>query len=517
MATTEIYLVRHGETAANSRNIVQGQSDVPLNERGLAQAARLAERLKDMRFDAVYASDLDRAMRTARIVAPHVEVIPSKELREWDLGDWVGRPFEEVKRLYPDEVDAFLHDHSPCPITGGESKEAAYDRVNRFLDELDIVYIATERLAGVSGVDTYFVKEKNEQIFTDNTGSYYRLPAIVNGEKTEIKVDATKTYTDKSGNSIDFTKNSTVYGLFAITNVVKDKNDIITSFVDVTGDVFDASTSTTNKTSGTVGTVRVASGVLGIGAKGDKDLAKYYAYDSNTVAYYVDKDYKDINVINISSIANDTNDYVYGVRDDNVPANYKKLSEVVVVEQEDSTVETHTVSITGANGNAWVDEVNGTHYANQTSITVEDGEDFQFKLAPLAGKKVVSVKVGSTELTPDVNGVYTVSNVTGDITVDVTCGNVLKLTVTNSDDAAITVAVNGNAPEAVSNGASTAGDYEVTNGQMVTVTIVYNGTTPALAGTTNATVIPVSQVGNSITYQVYIGNATTAPVVTFTA
>ena len=393
----------------------------------------------------------------------------------------------------------------------------AYVTNSEYSSQLDIVYIATERLAGVSGVDTYFVKEKNEQIFTDNTGSYYRLPAIVNGEKTEIKVDATKTYTDKSGNSIDFTKNSTVYGLFAITNVVKDKNDIITSFVDVTGDVFDASTSTTNKTSGTVGTVRVASGVLGIGAKGDKDLAKYYAYDSNTVAYYVDKDYKDINVINISSIANDTNDYVYGVRDDNVPANYKKLSEVVVVEQEDSTVETHTVSITGANGNAWVDEVNGTHYANQTSITVEDGEDFQFKLAPLAGKKVVSVKVGSTELTPDVNGVYTVSNVTGDITVDVTCGNVLKLTVTNSDDAAITVAVNGNAPEAVSNGASTAGDYEVTNGQMVTVTIVYNGTTPALAGTTNATVIPVSQVGNSITYQVYIGNATTAPVVTFTA
>lgn len=136
MATTEIYLVRHGETAANSRNIVQGQSDVPLNEKGLAQAARLAERLKDMRFDAVYASDLDRAMRTARIVAPYAEVIPSKELREWDLGDWVGRPFDEVKRLYPEEVDAFLHDHTICKITGGETKDEAYGRANRFLDEL---------------------------------------------------------------------------------------------------------------------------------------------------------------------------------------------------------------------------------------------------------------------------------------------------------------------------------------------------------------------------------------------
>ena len=398
----------------------------------------------------------------------------------------------------------------------------AYVTNSEYSTQLDIVYIATERLAGMSGVDTYFVKEKNEKIITNSTGSYYVLPAIVDGVKTEIKVDATRTYVDKSGNPIDFTKNSTVYGLFAITNVVENKDGIITSFVDVTGDVFDARLNgtkgtTANTSSSIVGTVRVASGVLGIGEKGDKDKAEYYAYDSNTVAYYVDKDYKDIDVINVTSIANDTNDYVYGIQDDDVPTNYKKLSEVVIVEQEDSTVETHTVSITGANGNAWVDEVNGTHYANQTSITVEDGEDFQFKLAPVAGKKVVSVKVGSTELTPDVNGVYTVSNVTGDITVDVTCGNVLKLTVTNNDDAAITVAVNGNAPEAVANSASTAGNYEVTNGQVVTVTIVYSGTTPVLTGTTNAVVIPVSEVSNSVTYQVYIGNTADAPVVTFSA
>ena len=45
MNRTEFYIVRHGETAANSRNVVQGQNDVPLNETGLAQAARLAERL----------------------------------------------------------------------------------------------------------------------------------------------------------------------------------------------------------------------------------------------------------------------------------------------------------------------------------------------------------------------------------------------------------------------------------------------------------------------------------------
>lgn len=133
---TEFYIVRHGETAANSRNIVQGQNDVPLNETGLAQAARLADRLKPLRFDAVYASDLDRAMRTARIIAPDCEPVPAAALREWDLGDWVGRPFDEVKRLYPDEADGFLHDREDLQITGGESKREMYGRVGRFLDEL---------------------------------------------------------------------------------------------------------------------------------------------------------------------------------------------------------------------------------------------------------------------------------------------------------------------------------------------------------------------------------------------
>ena len=133
---TEFYIVRHGETAANSRNIVQGQNNVPLNENGLAQAARLAARLKDMRFDAVYASDLDRAMQTARIVAPYADIIPARQLREWDLGEWVGKPFDEVKRLFPEEVDAFLHDRAECTVTGGESKAEVYGRIGRFLDEL---------------------------------------------------------------------------------------------------------------------------------------------------------------------------------------------------------------------------------------------------------------------------------------------------------------------------------------------------------------------------------------------
>ena len=397
------------------------------------------------------------------------------------------------------------YENMPSTATDVTANAFAYVTNDEYSQQLDAVYLVVDHLAGISAVDTYFVKEAKETITSNSTGSYYTLPAIVEGEKTEVKVSITCSEVDDNENE---------YGLFAITNVVMDENGIITSFTDVTNTTtFSASAGTLNNTmSGTVGTVRASSGVLGIGASGDKDHAEYFAYGSDTVAYYVDKDYEDINIINVASIANDTNDYVYAIRDDDVNS-YKKLDAVVIVEQEDSSVVTHTVTITGANSNAWVNKVDGTHYANQTSITVEDGKDFQFKLDPLAGKQVASVKVGSTELTPDANGVYTVSNVTGNITVNVTCGNILSLSVKNTAASGITVQVGDNAPEAVAgSSATTTGTYNVTNGQVVNVTVVYGNAsgTPTLTAT-NATAIPVNTVAGSVTYQVWIdSNASTS-------
>ena len=404
------------------------------------------------------------------------------------------------------------YENMPSTATDVPASAFAYVTNSEYSKQLDAVYLVVERLAGISAVDTYFVKEQDAKIYTDNTGSYYRLPAMVDGEKTEVKVDATKTI-----DGINFTANSTVYGLFAITNVTTDSNGIITNFNNVTdtttfdADVSGLSESISYSGSNVLGTVRANSGVIGIGNGGDKDTAEYYAYGSDTLAYYVDEDYEDISIISVSSIANDTNDLVYAIRDDS--ATYKKLDTIVIVEQEDSSVVTHTVTITGANSNAWVNKVDGTHYADQNSITVEDGKDFQFKLDPVAGKQVASVKVGSTELTPDATGVYTVSNVTGNITVNVTCGNVLSLSVTNTAASGITVQVGDNAPEAVAgSSATTTGTYNVTNGQVVNVTVVYGNAsgTPTLTAT-NATAIPVNTVAGSVTYQVWIdSNASTS-------
>ena len=221
------------------------------------------------------------------------------------------------------------YENMPSIDTTVVTDAVAYVTNSEYSTQLDVVYIATKQLAGISAVDTYFVKEKNEDIITNSQGSYYVLPAIVDGEETEVKVDATFSAVDN---------NSTEYGLFAITNVVTDKNGIITSFTDVTSSVFDAEVNgakgtTSNTASSIAGVVRANGGVIGIGNSGNKNTAEYYAYNSDTVAYYVDKDYKDIQIVNITSLTNDDNDLVYGIEDDTV--NFKKLDTIVVVEQED--------------------------------------------------------------------------------------------------------------------------------------------------------------------------------------
>ena len=100
---TTILLARHGETDWNLERRVQGHSDTPLNETGRAQALALAESLDDAALDAIYASDLERAYDTARIVAERkgllVELLP--ELRERNFGTWEGLTDMEIFERYP--------------------------------------------------------------------------------------------------------------------------------------------------------------------------------------------------------------------------------------------------------------------------------------------------------------------------------------------------------------------------------------------------------------------------------
>lgn len=101
---TEIYLVRHGATKWNHSKRAQGQADVELDDAGYRQAIAAAEELSHVPLDAVYASDLKRAYRTAEPIAKThgVEVETDPAFREIDQGEWEGLHVDEIRRRWPD-------------------------------------------------------------------------------------------------------------------------------------------------------------------------------------------------------------------------------------------------------------------------------------------------------------------------------------------------------------------------------------------------------------------------------
>ena len=106
---TTIYLIRHGETVDNARQIMQGQTQGKLNDHGIQQAETVSKRLAEEPIDAVVASDLHRAVETAEIIARphHLPVATTPLLRERDWGAFTGRFIPDLKGLvWPDDVES---------------------------------------------------------------------------------------------------------------------------------------------------------------------------------------------------------------------------------------------------------------------------------------------------------------------------------------------------------------------------------------------------------------------------
>lgn len=113
-----LLLVRHGETTWNHEARYQGQADIPVSTRGWAEAERLAERLASESINAIYTSDLMRALDTARVIARRIgqPLTLEPRLREANLGEWQGLTYEQVRRRYFSDTDplpAYLVDSPP--------------------------------------------------------------------------------------------------------------------------------------------------------------------------------------------------------------------------------------------------------------------------------------------------------------------------------------------------------------------------------------------------------------------
>ena len=133
-----IYLIRHGQTDWNKIGRIQGVTDVPLNERGLAQARALAEGMKKRPVTAVFTSNLSRACETGRTVAEdqQVPVIRIEDLKEVGFGVWEGLTMTEIAQQYPEELKAWMENPSASGPTGGESTDQVYERVKKVMAQI---------------------------------------------------------------------------------------------------------------------------------------------------------------------------------------------------------------------------------------------------------------------------------------------------------------------------------------------------------------------------------------------
>jgi alpha-ribazole phosphatase len=120
---TQLYLVRHGQTDWNVEGRYQGQSDLPLNAAGRAQAETLARQLAGVPFVAVYSSDLKRAQETAERLAAtlRVKVQLDPRLREINQGEWEGQLVTDIAAQYREAWAERTRDPVNARAPGGES------------------------------------------------------------------------------------------------------------------------------------------------------------------------------------------------------------------------------------------------------------------------------------------------------------------------------------------------------------------------------------------------------------
>ena len=133
-----LILARHGETDWNIQQRYQGHSDTELNQTGIKQAKLVARELKKEHFDAIYTSDLTRAVQTAAIIAEirKIPIYKVRGLRECSFGVWEGKTFEEMQEKFPEEVARIKGDPVKQIRTGGESRDQLCQRVEKAIQQI---------------------------------------------------------------------------------------------------------------------------------------------------------------------------------------------------------------------------------------------------------------------------------------------------------------------------------------------------------------------------------------------
>ncbi|MCA0989312.1 histidine phosphatase family protein [Guptibacillus algicola] len=179
---TRIYLVRHGESEWNAAgDLYCGRTDIGLSNLGRKQATDAGNFLRNVRFDAAYASPLIRARDTAELMLgdQDLPVQCDERIFEGDFGEWEGRAKKDFIAEDPDSWHSWMA--NPWETRAGKTGETAkemYERASSFFKEMaknhpdDTLLVVAHNntirffLAGVLGMPF----SNYRKIFQDNTG-----------------------------------------------------------------------------------------------------------------------------------------------------------------------------------------------------------------------------------------------------------------------------------------------------------------------------------------------------------
>lgn len=134
---SRLVLIRHCETKSNVEGTVQGRRDLTLSARGEEQAVLVGEYVRStFSVERVISSNRKRCVQTANQIGLPVEINPL--LREIDWGDWEGKKWADVKREYPEDVEALLTADPTFTTPNGDSLMSFIARIDQAISDLDI-------------------------------------------------------------------------------------------------------------------------------------------------------------------------------------------------------------------------------------------------------------------------------------------------------------------------------------------------------------------------------------------
>jgi len=134
----KLILIRHGETLWNKEGRIQGTSDIELSDVGIEQARLLSLSLKDHPIEAIHASPLKRALKTAEIINEYHrrEIQTHPDLMEMDQGDFEGFSFKELMACEKVFLNKWIANPASVQIPNGESLKQLQTRAWRAVEAI---------------------------------------------------------------------------------------------------------------------------------------------------------------------------------------------------------------------------------------------------------------------------------------------------------------------------------------------------------------------------------------------